>query len=355
MILSRPKHMDHYRGGRISFWRRSGRTVSDCGVTCAAYVQLMILACLVYYLLHWVVLVMVAFHDSSDVFPIRSAIESELLAVQTHHKRQKAEATYKQKLTEIKKIYERMRCGTLDGARTDTENPSDSTGALILPPLSVFCTLPSVRALKGSPDPSAVPPTTSTSATIDIKSSPLATSLIESDLHTWLVPVQKYLMSLLGYPNGWQSASTRMLPPLQRVTARFFCRRCGEGRVGRAHQRERCLDLKGVCSHVCVATQGKSIEGRHQEAPQEGETEAPNTHDGNNKQEKGKNRDKKNSGAKTLDWKMDLFEKDEKVLRFFPFSQTDAHVLVRPRPFVSSNRSSSSGAFRRKILLPPLG
>ncbi|KAG8216886.1 hypothetical protein J3R82DRAFT_7155 [Butyriboletus roseoflavus] len=244
-----------------------------------------------------------------DVSPIWSAIESELLAVQVRHKHQKAEATYKLKLTEVKKIYERMRCGTLNGAKTGTAGPSDPTGALILPPLSVFCTLPSVRVLKGSPDPSTVPPST-TSATIDIKSSPLATSLIISDLHTWIVPVRKHLMNLLGYPNGWQSASTRILPPLHRVTARFFCQRCGEGRVGRAYQREQCLDLGGVCSHVCVAAQGKSIEGLRQEGPQEGMTDATDAGDGN-RQEMGKSRGKK----KTLDWKVDVFEKDKKAIR----------------------------------------
>ncbi|KAH0826648.1 hypothetical protein J3R83DRAFT_5034 [Lanmaoa asiatica] len=85
---------------------------------------------------------------STDVSPIRSTIESELLAVQARRQRQKAEATYRAQLTQVKEIYERMRCGTLKAAHT---GPGDPTGALILPPLSVFCTLPSVRVLKGSP------------------------------------------------------------------------------------------------------------------------------------------------------------------------------------------------------------
>jgi hypothetical protein len=232
-----------------------------------------------------------------DVSPIRSEIESELLAIRARRRRQKAEATYSDKLTEVKKIYERLRCGT---------EPSGSSDPLVLPPLSVFCALPSVRALKGSPDPNVLPPE-STSVTSDLKSS-LAMSLIRSDIHAWLVPAQKHLMTLLGYPNGWQSANMRALPPVKRITARFFCRRCGEGKVGRGYQRELCLDLKGVCSHVCVA-RGKSI---GQEAPPEGEA---NTGDGN-EQESGR---KKKSGVKTLDWKIDLFEKDEKV-SLFPIS-----------------------------------
>jgi hypothetical protein len=150
----------------------------------------------------------------------------------------------------VKKIYERLRCGT---------EPSGSSDPLVLPPLSVFCTLPSVRALKGSPDPNVLPPE-STSATSDLKST-LAMSLIRSDIHAWLVPVRKHLMTLLGYPNGWQSANMRALPPhVKRITARFFCK----GKVGKGYHRELCLDLKGVCLHICVA-RGKST---GQEAPQ---------------------------------------------------------------------------------------
>ncbi|KAG6377418.1 hypothetical protein JVT61DRAFT_15218 [Boletus reticuloceps] len=223
--------------------------------------------------------------EAKDVPPIRTVIETELLALQARHKRQEAEATYRGKLTEVKKIYERMRCGTLEVAHTGSSGSSDP---LILPPLSVFCTLPSVRALKGSPDPNVLPPS-STSDTNDINST-LAISLVKADIHTWLIPVQKHLMALLGYPNGWQSASTRTLHPLKRITARFFCRRCGEGRVGRAYQREQCLDFKGVCSHVCVAAPRKSIE------------------DGNGQERGG-------SKGKMLDWKVDMFEKNEKAIR----------------------------------------
>lgn len=242
--------------------------------------------------------------------------------MQAHRKHQKSEAAYKEKLVEVKKIYERMRCGTLKNTHTGT---SDTSEPLILPPLSVFCMLPSVRMLKGSPDPSAVPSNASTSE--DIKSSSLARSLIVADIHNWLVPVRTYLMRLLGYPNGWQSASTRTLSPLERVTARFFCRRCGEGKVGRAYQRELCMDFKGVCSHVCVATQRKSIEGPQQEVPREDENKAADTGD-----EGGKGRGKKKSSVKTPDWVVDVFEKDEKVRRFF-FLAMHTQVLCS-RPFV---------------------
>ena len=253
-------------------------------------------------------------YDLLDVDPIRSIIESELLEMQARCERQKSEGAYREKLTEVKKIYERMRCGTLKGARTGT---SDLNESLIVPPLSVFCTLPSVRLLKGSPDPSVVP-SDSIPASSDIKSSRLTTSLIISDIHTWLTPVQTHLMRLLGYPNGWQSASTRVLPPLKRVTARFFCRRCGEGNVGRAYQRQLCLDFRGVCSHVCVAAHKKAIRGPHQEASHEDDIEVTGTEE--DRQERGKGRNEKKGGAKTTNWDVNLFEKEEKVSYSLPLS-----------------------------------
>ena len=246
-------------------------------------------------------------YDSSDVSPIRSVIESELLALQSRHKRQKAEATYRENSAEVKKIYERMRCGTLGSAR-------GSSDPLVLPPLSVFCALPSIRALKGSPDPNRLLPD-STSVASDINS-PLAISLIASDLRAWLIPIEKHLMTLLGYPSGWQSASARTLPPLKRVTARFFCRECGQGKVGRRYERERCLDFKGVCSHVCVAARGKK------------------------------------GGVKTLDWKVDTFEKDDKVSPFLLFRPAmDAHAH---RPFLWLKPYWISWAFLKKVLVRAL-
>ena len=249
--------------------------------------------------------------------PIRSAIEAELLTMQARHKRQKAETTYRDNLDELNKMYDRMRCGNLGVAHTGASGPSEPA---ILPPLSVFYTLPSVRTLKGSPDPSALSPS-STSVTSDIKSS-LAMSLVTTDIHTWLIPVQKYLMTLLGYPNGWQSASTRTLPPLKRVTARFFCRQCGK--VGRVYQRQQCLDLKGVCSHVC----GKRIEGPRK-APQESRVEAHTSDE--NARGKGKCGGKKKNGDKTSNWKVDMFEKDDKVYFVRGLLAIDAHVV---RPFL---------------------
>ncbi|KAH0826647.1 hypothetical protein J3R83DRAFT_5033 [Lanmaoa asiatica] len=177
--------------------------------------------------------------------------------------------------------------------------------------------------------------------TNDIQSSPLAISFIMSDVHTWLIPVQKHLMSLLGYPNGWQSASTRMLPPLKRLTARFFCRKCGEGQVGRGYQRELSLDLKGVCLHVCVAAQRKNVEGRRREAPQENETDAGDS----NRQEKEHGKGEKKSGVKTSDWTVDVFEKDEKAIRVIK-TILDLMGLSEGDPSTASKLNAGVGNIR---------
>ncbi|KIK86022.1 hypothetical protein PAXRUDRAFT_802840 [Paxillus rubicundulus Ve08.2h10] len=249
-----------------------------------------------------------------DISPIRSAIEFELLERQARRNRQKTEASYKQRLVEVQKIYERMRSGTAEGINAPG---SGSSSKIVLPPLTVFFKLPSVCTLKGQPDPDAVPPENN-SAMTDLKSSALAASLISSDIRTWLVPVQSYLMGLLGYSGVWRSASQLKVAPLERVTARFLCRRCG--RVGRQYRRQGCLDLQGVCSHVCKRVKGKGIEEKPREMQEHGGI-GGNDNDDQYSKDAGEVEKKENGGKKkkkkkekTLDWKVEVFQKDERAI-----------------------------------------
>ncbi|KIJ11734.1 hypothetical protein PAXINDRAFT_15442 [Paxillus involutus ATCC 200175] len=243
---------------------------------------------------------------------LRPAIESELLERQARRDRQKAEKSYKQRLVEVQKMYERMRSGTAEGVNA---GGSGSSSKMVLPPLTVFCTLPSVRTLKGQPDPNTVPPENS-DAMLDLKTSTLATSLITSDIRTWLVPVQSYLMGLLGYSGVWRSASKLKVAPLERVTARFLCGRCGE--LGRQYRRQGCLDLRGACSHICKRVKGKGTAKKRQETQEHGGNGGNDPDDQHSKDagEVDKSGDKKKKKkAKTLDWRVEVFQKDEKRVK----------------------------------------
>ncbi|KAF8843819.1 hypothetical protein BDN67DRAFT_923139 [Paxillus ammoniavirescens] len=247
----------------------------------------------------------------NDIPSLRPAIESELLERQARRDRQKAEGSYKQRLVEVQKIYERMRSGTAEGVNA---GGSGSSSKMVLLPLTVFRTLPSVRTLRGRPDPNTVPPENS-DAELDLKSSPLAVSLISSDIRTWLVPVQSYLMGLLGHSGGWRSASKLKVAPLERVTARFLCGRCADGGAGRQYRRQGCLDLRGVCSHVCKRVKGKGTAEKNKETQEHGDNDADDQHSKDaGEVEKSGGKKKKKKNAKTLDWRVEVFQKDEKAI-----------------------------------------
>ncbi|KAF8551666.1 hypothetical protein OG21DRAFT_1486833 [Imleria badia] len=93
--------------------------------------------------------------DADDVTPIRSDIECELLTMQARQKRQKAEATYRDNLTVLKRIYDRMRCSTpgLSIRRREPRARADPFPSRLCP---CFTRSRLVLALKGSPDPSAL-------------------------------------------------------------------------------------------------------------------------------------------------------------------------------------------------------
>ncbi|KAF9225796.1 hypothetical protein BS17DRAFT_777704 [Gyrodon lividus] len=244
-----------------------------------------------------------------DVPSIRPAIEFELLERQARRNRQQAEACYKQRLAEVQKIYERMRNGTMEGVTPGGSGSNDSSSEMILPPLSVFCTLPSVCTIKGHPDPYAVPPKNGVMA--NLKSSPLAASLITSDIHTWLVPARSYMMGLLGYSGGWRSASKLKVAPLERVTARFLCGRCDDGGVGRRYQRQGCLDFRGVCLHVCKSGKRKSTEEKRLETQNHGGIRVDPQRSKNAEEVEKSSGKKKKKTVKTLDWRVEVFQKDE--------------------------------------------
>ncbi|KIJ61543.1 hypothetical protein HYDPIDRAFT_159175 [Hydnomerulius pinastri MD-312] len=254
--------------------------------------------------------------EASDISPIRHEIESQLLSIQARRDRQRAEAGYRQRMSDVETIYWGMRSGTFPGASAGPSESSSADGKMVLPPLASFHALPSVSALKGRPDPTSIP-AAKNSVTADLKSSPLATSLITSDIHAWLIPVRKYLLGLLGFPGEWRSASTLKVAPLERVTARFLCGRCGDSGVSSRYQREGCLDFRGVCSHVCKAAKGKNVGKQRETHEHDSATGAPSGDDQRGREagevRKGNTRKKRKKG-RNLDWKVEVFQKDVKAI-----------------------------------------
>ncbi|KAF5389517.1 hypothetical protein D9757_004075 [Collybiopsis confluens] len=82
------------------------------------------------------------------------------------------------------------------------------------------------------------------------------TQLVHSDLANFHLNAKNTLGKVLGFPD-WISASNKKLHPVDRLTARFRCRRCQ--RVEAKYKYFGCLDYAGVIMHMCATTMDKPV------------------------------------------------------------------------------------------------
>lgn len=189
---------------------------------------------------------------SRDYLTIKLLVEAQLLKIQTHRQNKENEASYRQRRDDVEQYYNRLR-----------------SAGTVVPSLYEFRKLSVMATMQGSVSGSRP---NSSGLAKDMKNSALVAELVAADLKTWMASAREKLSELLGFPK-WRSASKTRLHPLDRITARFRCRRCGK--VAKRYEKERCLDFAGVCAHECP------------------------------------NDDKK--ARKPVDWSVDHFIKDEKA------------------------------------------
>ena len=127
----------------------------------------------------------------------------------------------------------------------------------IIPILAEFRELPIIKALHDRDDamPTLSNTTNSSSANkrvleSELKRSELIGGMIDSDLKNWVQTALVAFDSILGQPK-WKSASTKVLHPAERVTARFICTVCSSPSKACATLAES-LDFREACAHECV-------------------------------------------------------------------------------------------------------
>lgn len=175
--------------------------------------------------------------------------------MQEHRQNKLNETSYCQRRNDVKQYYNRLQ-----------------SAGTVIPSLSEFRKLPVMKTVQGSvtgpsPNPRGL--------ALDLKQSGLVAELVTVDLKRWMEPVRERLSELLGFPR-WKSVSKTKLHPLDRITARFRCQKCGK--VSKRYDKEGCLDFAGVCAHECP-----------------------------------------NHEKKLLNWSVDWFVKDEKVCALTDF------------------------------------
>ncbi|EIW78378.1 hypothetical protein CONPUDRAFT_108240, partial [Coniophora puteana RWD-64-598 SS2] len=161
-----------------------------------------------------------------DIESIRLELEAELLRISEARERREYESNYRIRREDITHHYERLK----------------SARGQVLPSLCEFRRLPVIKAMQEKTN-------TKESLANDLKTSGLIAELIKNDVSKWTDSVRSTLLRSLGYQQEWRSASTKRLHPLDRLTARFCCRRCNK--VERRYKTDGCLDSAGVCGHQC--------------------------------------------------------------------------------------------------------
>lgn len=157
----------------------------------------------------------------------RNNIEAQVVRMQVRRKRRNAESKIRKARDDIESHYHRLRSSKKHGP---------------LPSLQTFRTLPVLRLLqKGSP----------ASNDLDIGrelQSDLVMTLLDDHLNTWRTEAKAALGATLGYPK-WSVAQKNVLHPVERLTARFLCRRCNH--LEKRFKKDGCFDFAGACSHQC--------------------------------------------------------------------------------------------------------
>ncbi|KAG1740787.1 uncharacterized protein EDB91DRAFT_1131442 [Suillus paluster] len=142
-----------------------------------------------------------------DFLSIKPLVEAQLVKMQVHRQNKQNEASYRQRRNDVEQYYNRLR-----------------SAGTVVPSLYEFRKFPVMKTMQGSVTGSRP---NSEGLAEDMKNSALVAELVTADLKSWMEPAREKLSELLGFPR-WRSASKTKLHPLDRITARFRCQRCGK-------------------------------------------------------------------------------------------------------------------------------
>ncbi|KAF8496548.1 hypothetical protein F5888DRAFT_1890115 [Russula emetica] len=196
--------------------------------------------------------------SEGDVRLLLTKIDTEIFAqVEKKDRRQKAHAQQMRR-TDITRHYDRI---------------VEEKNYPVIPILAEFRELPIIKALHDRDDAMPIPSNTTNSSSANIrvleselKRSELISGMIDSDLKNWVQTALAAFDSMLGQPK-WKSASTRVLHPAERVTARFICAVCSSPPKTCTTSAES-LDFREACAHECVRHSRKAVAKRKWRADQ---------------------------------------------------------------------------------------
>jgi hypothetical protein len=170
-----------------------------------------------------------------DVYPLRDQIESELLSLEEKRQRRDTEKALIKNREDVEALYNRLRA-------KETYK--------YLPSLPTFRQLPVVKLLQAGVYLHG------TTISDTLQENPLMRQQLDQDVERWTETAKQDLAVVLGFPRQWKSANKKVLHPVERVTARFLCTKCGVD--GTDRRMDGCLNFAAACLHVCQGKNGKN-------------------------------------------------------------------------------------------------
>lgn len=158
---------------------------------------------------------------------IRPKVDAEITRIVEARERSTTEGAYRRRRDDVEQHYNRLK--------------SAGEGK-VFPNLAQFRQLPIISVLQKKSS-------TTTGIAGDLNKSELVKELLEDDLRKWRESASTALAATLGFTN-WRSASKKHLHPVERLTARFICKKCKC--EGHKFYEEGSLDFAGACAHVCL-------------------------------------------------------------------------------------------------------
>lgn len=158
---------------------------------------------------------------------IRAIVDAEMTKIIESRKRSSHEEAYRRRRSDVEQHYNRLK---------------SSGKEKILPNLAEFRRLPIINVLQSKTS-------TTTGVAGDLQKSQLVAELLQDNLNKWRESARIALTPTLGF-SDWKSASKTKLHPVDRVTARFRCKKCARNDC--KIYEEGCLDFAGACAHVCL-------------------------------------------------------------------------------------------------------
>ncbi|KAF7297294.1 hypothetical protein MIND_00962600 [Mycena indigotica] len=178
-----------------------------------------------------------------DFTNMADIVEAELLAYNDRQERRAKEAAIISQRAQVEQRYSKLL----------TESRSQVPPTPI-PALPEFRTMPILQLLHSDTSSAAARKTRPSRKTLiasrklkDTES--IVSKMLDSELDRWRAAAEQDLGATLGFPVEWKTAKSNTLHPVQRLTARWSCTRCGK--VARPYTWDECMDFIGVCRHEC--------------------------------------------------------------------------------------------------------